>query len=407
MNKNLRAALALAVAGSLVLPGYAVADEKPAQPGTVRPAEKAEAQPGTAKNEAPKEEITKAESKPEVQAAPDPAPVIEAAPEPMQEAPAPAPAPAPQPEPAPVNYEPVVEQTGPSQAELATEQAAAAPVRESVVEPVIEETTPVRTERADEVAQYELAAAVEDGGDVRDQAGKDDEVVIREGEDGEIAPADSPDGEPGEDDDDVQSPAAPSAEAVAGSEQSPPANVDSQSVSAEDLQGTEQPVEQVDLAQPAAEPLESVTAGAGVDNSVGAASIEVQASPAETAVSATGQAAGGSESDVSVAINHADQVVSVGVEGQQTSASYDAASHVVNVDVAGQQFDVEIPDVPSQVTETVEQVQQAVPANVAEAVDSSVVQVEAATNDVLASMPNGEEVTDTAVGQVTTWFESN
>ena len=48
-KKQIRAALAIAVSSTLLIPGYVLAAEKPAQPGTVRPADKAVAQPGTDK----------------------------------------------------------------------------------------------------------------------------------------------------------------------------------------------------------------------------------------------------------------------------------------------------------------------------------------------------------------------
>lgn len=421
--KRVRAALAVAVASSLALPGFAVADEKPAQPGTVRPSEKAQAQPGTSKKDAPAKEPKKQEepakpapvAQPEVKPAPKPAPAP--APAPTQAQPAPKPAPVAQPAPAapvvvsdqasvtapapvsqpsnavqtqPVsNTTPVVKDTasgvsdstaqasggtgqvsqGESMADKATETVASESVRDSAAAPqsVVEETKPVRTAQADEAARYELAAAIDEDGDVRKQATKDEPAVTREGDDEGLAPVDAPDDDGDDNTDGEQGKNRAQAEVTPASQDTPVDPV--------------APASPVVETPPAAE-VSEVAAGAAVDTSAGTASVAVEASQSATEFSVTSQQAG------------AESVAEV-------TAAYDATTHSVGVDVVGTQFEVAVPEAPVEVTAAVEQF---VPNEVAEVVDQSIAQAEQAVAAHVASLPTGEQVTDTAVGQVSTWL---
>lgn len=422
--KRVRAALAVAVASSLALPGFAVADEKPAQPGTVRPSEKAQAQPGTSKKDAPAKEPKKQEepakpapvAQPEVKPAPKPAPAPAPAPTQAQPAPVPQPtnAPASKPAPAPAapvavsdqaasapapvsqaspavrtqpvsntrpvsNTAPVVKDSttavngtngqafqGESMADKATETVASKPVRESVAasENAVEETKPVRTAQADEAARYELAAAIDEDGDVREQAVKDEPAVTREGDNEGLAPVDAPEDDGDDDTDDGQGQTTEQVEVTP--------------VSQDGAAGAAAPV--VEDA-PHAEVTE-VAAGAAVDTSAGTASVAVEASQSATEFSATSQQAGAESAT-------------------EYTAVYDATTHSVGVDVAGTQFEVAVPEAPVEVTAAVEQF---VPNEVAEVVDQSIAQAEQAVAAHVASLPTGEQVTDTAVGQVSTWL---
>lgn len=418
--KRVRAALAVAVASSLALPGFAVADEKPAQPGTVRPSEKAQAQPGTSKKDAPAKEPKKQEepakpapvAQPEVKPAPKPAPAP--APAPTQAQPAPKPAPVAQPAPAapvvvsdqasvtapapvsqpsnaaqtqPVsNTTPVVKDTtsgardsaaqasggtgqasqGESMADKATETAASKSVRDSAAAPQSgeEETKPVRTAQADEAARYELVAAIDEDGDVRKQAAKDEPAVTREGDEEGLAPVDAPDDDGDDDTDDGQGQTTEQVEVTP--------------VSQDGAAGAAAPV--VEDAPPAE--VTEVAAGAAVDTSAGTASVAVEASQSATEFSATSQQAGAASAT-------------------EVTAAYDATTHSVGVDVAGTQFEVAVPEAPVEVTAAVEQF---VPNEVTEVVDQSIAQAEQAVAAHVASLPSGEQVTETAVGQVSTWL---
>lgn len=51
-------------------------------------------------------------------------------------------------------------------------------------------------------------------------------------------------------------------------------------------------------------------------------------------------------------------------------------------------------------------VEQIAPPQVSQAVDQAAKQAQTAINTHLASLPNGEQVRDTAIGQVETWFQA-
>ena len=259
VKKQVRAALAVAVSSTLLIPGYVLAAEKPAQPGTVRPADKVVAQPGTdkqarseskaadtkpstaqpgtdkpsqkptAENTAPKPQTP---AQPSVADKPDtPAPQAPAQPSGEDKPVTPAPsqtvvqqpsAPAPTP-----NYSDVSDQNtvpavaqqpaqpaqseqatgGQTMAEQATETTASQSVRDSANGTVEEEETqPVRTTQADERARFELASAVERDGDVRQDATEEEKAVTREDEKPNLAPVQAPDGEPDNDGDTTPQP---------------------------------------------------------------------------------------------------------------------------------------------------------------------------------------------------------
>ncbi|WP_147291519.1 hypothetical protein [Corynebacterium senegalense] len=364
-KKRARVALATAMVSTLILPGYVLAESKPAQPGTVRPAEKAEAQPGTSKAE--KAEIL---AQKEQKAAPAPAPKQEqkAAPAPVSPAVsdqavvaapkepvvvAPAPEPVRQPATQQATYTPAAKNSEPSttsMAQQATETTLSDSVRESAVNEgaYVPETDSVRTQHNDEVARYELAADVREGGDVRDKAGKDKEVVTRLGDDDGLTPVDAPDDDP-QGDDDTDNGSDPAA-----------------------------------VAAPAPQPVSEVTAGAAVTTP------ETTTTSVEVGASQTG-----SEVSVSRQIE--------GAEAAEVSASYDYAAHTVSVSAPQTQFEVEVPQVPAEVSAAVEQ---ALPAEVKAAVDQSVGQAQQAVDAQLAALSTGEHVTDTAIGQVSTWLNT-
>lgn len=221
--------IAVAIAGATAVAGlhFPATAATPAQPGTVKPADKAPAQPGTTKSEtqhkkkpeakvAPVKAAPPAEKAP-AEAPPKPAPKQEAKPAARQPAPAPAPAvdqsppknPSParsapaQPEPsyrqptysppanpAPVQQAPVAvekaqeEVKAPSQAELATETVGTTTIRESTspTDTPEETKTSVRESATDSDDDIELVALVGDT-DVRDERDTEDEIITRGDED--------------------------------------------------------------------------------------------------------------------------------------------------------------------------------------------------------------------------------
>lgn len=381
VKKQVRAALAVAVSSTLLIPGYVLAAEKPAQPGTVRPADKVVAQPGTdkqarseskaadtkpstaqpgtdkpsqkptAENTAPKPQTP---AQPSVADKPDtPAPQAPAQPSGEDKPVTPAPsqtvvqqpsAPAPTP-----NYSDVSDQNtvpavaqqpaqpaqseqatgGQTLAEQATETTASQSVRDSANGTVEEEETqPVRTTQADERARFELASAVERDGDVRQDATKEEKAVTREDEKPNLAPVQAPDGEPDND-----------------SDPAPQPNTDALN--------------------------QTISAGASVAGATGNTAVELDASPAASTLSA----------------NSANSAV---------SATVDHAAKQVTVEAGNAEFQVQAPVA----------VEQIAPPQVAQAVDQAAKQAQTAINTHLASLPSGEQVRDTAIGQVETWFQA-
>lgn len=381
VKKQVRAALAVAVSSTLLIPGYVLAAEKPAQPGTVRPADKVVAQPGTdkqarserktadakpstaqpgtdkpsqkpaAENTAPK---SQAPAQPSVADKPDtPAPQAPAQPSGEDKPVTPAPsqtvvqqpsAPAPTP-----NYSDVSDQStvpavaqqpaqpvqseqatgGQTLAEQATEKTASQSVRDSANGTVEEEETqPVRTTQADERARFELASAVERDGDVRQDATKEEKAVTREDEKPNLAPVQAPDGEP-------------------------------------DNDGDTTPQPNTDVLN------QTISAGASVAGAAGNTAVEFDASPVASTLSANSAAS-------------------------TVSATVDHVAKQVTVEAGNAEFQVQAPVA----------VEQIAPPQVSQAVDQAAKQAQTAINTHLASLPNGEQVRDTAIGQVETWFQA-
>lgn len=381
VKKQVRAALAVAVSSTLLIPGYVLAAEKPAQPGTVRPADKVVAQPGTdkqargeskaadakpstaqpgtdkpsqkpaAENTAPK---SQAPAQPSVANKPDtPAPQAPAQPSGEDKPVTPAPsqtvvqqpsAPAPTP-----NYSDVSDQNtvpavaqqpaqpvqseqaagGQTLAEQATETTASQSVRDSANGTVEEEETqPVRTTQADERARFELASAVERDGDVRQDATEEEKAVTREDEKPNLAPVQAPDGEP-------------------------------------DNDGDTTPQPNTDVLN------QTISAGASVAGAAGNTAVEFDASPVASTLSADSAAS-------------------------TVSATVDHVAKQVTVEAGNAEFQVQAPVA----------VEQIAPPQVSQAVDQAAKQAQTAINSHLASLPNGEQVRDTAIGQVETWFQA-
>ena len=381
VKKQVRAALAVAVSSTLLIPGYVLAAEKPAQPGTVRPADKVVAQPGTdkqarseskaadtkpstaqpgtdkpsqkptAENTAPKPQTP---AQPSVADKPDtPAPQAPAQPSGEDKPVTPAPsqtvvqqpsAPAPTP-----NYSDVSDQNtvpavaqqpaqpaqseqatgGQTMAEQATETTASQSVRDSANGTVEEEETqPVRTTQADERARFELASAVERDGDVRQDATEEEKAVTREDEKPNLAPVQAPDGEP-------------------------------------DNDGDTTPQPNTDVLN------QTISAGASVAGAAGNTAVEFDASPVASTLSANSAAS-------------------------TVSATVDHVAKQVTVEAGNAEFQVQAPGA----------VEQIAPPQVSQAVDQAAKQAQAAINTHLASLPNGEQVRDTAIGQVETWFQA-
>ena len=381
VKKQVRAALAVAVSSTLLIPGYVLAAEKPAQPGTVRPADKVVAQPGTdkqargeskaadakpstaqpgtdkpsqkpaAENTAPK---SQAPAQPSVADKPDtPAPQAPAQPSGEDKPVTPAPsqtvvqqpsAPAPTP-----NYSDVSDQNtvpavaqqpaqpvqseqatgGQTLAEQATETTASQSVRDSANGTVEEEETqPVRTTQADERARFELASDIERDGDVRQDATEEEKAVTREDEKPNLAPVQAPDGEP-------------------------------------DNDGDTTPQPNTDVLN------QTISAGASVAGAAGNTAVEFDASPVASTLSADSAAS-------------------------TVSATVDHVAKQVTVEAGNAEFQVQAPVA----------VEQIAPPQVSQAVDQAAKQAQTAINSHLASLPNGEQVRDTAIGQVETWFQA-
>ena len=381
VKKQVRAALAVAVSSTLLIPGYVLAAEKPAQPGTVRPADKVVAQPGTdkqargeskaadakpstaqpgtdkpsqkpaAENTAPKSQTP---AQPSASDKPDtPAPQAPAQPSGEDKPVTPAPsqtvvqqpsAPAPTP-----NYSDVSDQNtvpavaqqpaqpvqseqatgGQTLAEQATETTASQSVRDSANGTVEEEETqPVRTTQADERARFELASAVERDGDVRQDATEEEKAVTREDEKPNLAPVQAPDGEP-------------------------------------DNDGDTTPQPNTDVLN------QTISAGASVAGAAGNTAVEFDASPVASTLSADSAAS-------------------------TVSATVDHVAKQVTVEAGNAEFQVQAPVA----------VEQIAPPQVSQAVDQAAKQAQTAINSHLASLPNGEQVRDTAIGQVETWFQA-
>lgn len=389
VKKQVRAALAVAVSSTLLIPGYVLAAEKPAQPGTVRPADKAVAQPGTdkqarsesndadtkpstaqpgtdkpsqkptAENSAPK---SQAPAQPSVADKPDtPAPQAPAQPsgEDKPVTPAPSQSVAQQPSaPAPTpNYSDVSDQNtvpavaqqpaqpvqseqatgGQTMADQATEKTASQSVRDSANGTVEEEETqPVRTTQADEQARFELASDIERDGDVRQDATEEEKAVTREDEKPNLAPVEAPDGEPDNDGDTTPQP---------NTDVAPQPNTDVLN--------------------------QTISAGASVAGAAGNTAVEFDASPVASTLSANSAAS-------------------------TVSATVDHVAKQVTVEAGNAEFQVQAPVA----------VEQIVPPQVSQAVDQAAQQAQTAINSHLSSLPNGEQVRDTAIGQVETWFQA-
>lgn len=380
VKKQVRAALAVAVSSTLLIPGYVLAAEKPAQPGTVRPADKAVAQPGTDKqarsknidadtkpstaqpgtdkpNQKPTAENTapksQAPSQPSVADKPDtPAPQAPAQPSdedkpatlaPSQNVAQQPSAPAPTPNYSDVsdqNTVPVVAQQpaqpvqseqatgGQTLAEQATETTASQSVRDVANGTEEEETQSVRTTQADEQARFELASEIERDGDVRQDATKEEKAVTREDEKPNLAPVQGPDGEP-------------------------------------DNDGDTTPQPNTDVLN------QTISAGASVAGAAGNTAVEFEASPVASTLSANSAAS-------------------------TVSATVDHVAKQVTVEAGNAEFQVQAPVA----------VEQIVPPQVSQAVDQAAKQAQTAINTHLASLPTGEQVRDTAIGQVETWFQA-
>ena len=394
-KKQIRAALAIAVSSTLLIPGYVLAAEKPAQPGTVRPADKAVAQPGTDKqarsenkdadakpstaqpgtdkpsqkpaveNTAPKSQAPAQPSvpeKPDTQASQAPAqPSGEDKPStgtPAQSIEQQPSAPAPTPNYSDVSDQGTVavaaqqpsqpaqsEQTtgGQTMAEQATETTASESVRDSANgTEQEEETQPVRTTQADEQARFEVASAIERDGDVRQDATEEEKAVTREDETPSLAPVQAPDGEPDND-----------------SDPAPQSNTDALTPNTDVLNSNTDVLNQ------------TISAGASVAGPAGNTAVEFDASPSESTLSA----------------NSANSAV---------SATVDHVAKEVTVEAGNAELQVQAPVA----------VEQIAPPQVSQAVDQAAKQAQTAINTHLASLPSGEQVRDTAIGQVETWFQA-
>lgn len=391
VKKQVRAALAVAVSSTLLIPGYVLAAEKPAQPGTVRPADKAVAQPGTNKqarseksdagtkpsttqpgtgkpSQKPSQKPTAENSAPKSQTPAQPSVAYTPAPQtpaqPSGEAkpvtPAPSQSVAQQPSaPAPTpNYSNVSDQNtvpavaqqpaqpaqseqatgGQTMADQATEKTASQSVRDSANGTEKEEKTqPVRTTQADEQARFELASQVERDGDVRQDVTEEEKAITREDEKPNLAPVQAPDGEPDNDGDTTPQP---------NTDVAPQPNTDVLN--------------------------QTISAGASVAGAGGNTAVEFDASPAASTLRA----------------NSATSTV---------SATVDHVAKQVTVEAGNAEFQVQAPVA----------VEQIVPPQVSQAVDQAAKQAQTAINTHLASLPNGDQVRDTAIGQVETWFQAN
>lgn len=369
-NRGVRAGVLLAtLASSLLSPAMAWAAEAPAQPGTVRPDKQAVAQPGTTKtvttgttaekdSEATKEPTEDKEStkdtKPvadEKASTKDTKPAV--AEKDSEQAEAAATKPATNVTPAVASSPATASQSTtktPTQADKATVSETTTSVRDEVASPVVEVETPsVRTEHADEVAAYELATVIDQDGDVRQEVQDKHTPDVVRGDDSDLTLADVPD--------------------VDGDGPDPDPGTD-----------------------PAAAPgITSVSTGASIDTAQGTGAISFESTLEQTVVNVSGQPVG----DAPAA------ELSVTVAGQN-----------VTVNNGGVETSFVAPVIPVEVTDAVNQaVESVVPADVLDSVNAAVNQANAdfnqAVQDTLAQTPDGQNATDTPLGQVTTWFEAH
>ncbi|WP_155994110.1 hypothetical protein [Corynebacterium vitaeruminis] len=358
-NRGVKAGILLAtMASSLLTPAMAWAAHSPAQPGTVRPDKQAVAQPGTTKTattaskdtvaSAPasdSNESTKEVTKPVVQEKSTDKPIAEA----PVDKPSTNVSHAVVSAPASAAVSQPTPKT-PTQAEQATVSEETTSVREEVASPVAEVETPsVRTEHADDVAAYELATVIDRDGDVRQEVQDKHTPDAVRGDDSDLTLADVPD--------------------VDGDGPDPDPGTD-----------------------PAAAPgITSVSTGASIDTAQGTGAISFESTLEQTVVNVSGQPVG----DAPAA------ELSVTVAGQN-----------VTVNNGGVETSFVAPVIPVEVTDAVNQaVESVVPADVLDSVNAAVNQANAdfnqAVQDTLAQTPDGQNATDTPLGQVTTWFEAH
>ena len=115
---------------------------------------------------------------------------------------------------------------------------------------------------------------------------------------------------------------------------------------------------------------QTISAGASVEGEQGSAEVEFDASPEATTFSA----------------NAADTTV---------NATVDHVDKQVTVEAGDAEFQVQAPAA----------VEEILPTQVAQSVDQAAQQAQAAVNTHLESLPSGEQVSETAIGQVTTWLD--
>ncbi|AHI22049.1 hypothetical protein [Corynebacterium vitaeruminis] len=356
-NRGVRAGVLLAtLASSLLSPAMAWAAEAPAQPGTVRPDKQAVAQPGTTKTvttgtTAEKDSEATKEPTEDKESTKDTKPAV--AEKDSEQAGAPATKPATNVTPAVASSPATASQSTtktPMQADKATVSETTTSVRDEVASPSVEVETPsVRTEHADEVAAYELATVIDQDGDVRQEVQDKHTPDAVRGDDSDLTLADVPD--------------------VDGDGPDPDPGTD-----------------------PAAAPgITSVSTGASIDTAQGTGAISFESTLEQTVVNVSGQPVG----DAPAA------ELSVTVAGQN-----------VTVNNGGVETSFVAPVIPVEVTDAVNQaVESVVPADVLDSVNAAVNQANAdfnqAVQDTLAQTPDGQNATDTPLGQVTTWFEAH
>lgn len=360
-NRGVKAGILLAtMASSLITPAMAWAAHSPAQPGTVRPAKQAGAQPGTSKTvttaskdtvaSAPasdSKESTKEVTKPVVQEKSTDKPIVEAPVDKsstnVSHAVVSAPASAAVSQPTPKT---------PTQAERATVSEETTSVREEVASPVAEVETPsVRTEHADDVAAYELATVIDRDGDVRQE--------VRD---------------------------KPTPDAIRGDD------TDLDLVEVPDLDGDgPDPEPGGDAVDPVAPAITSVEAGASIDTAQGAGSISVESTPEQTVVNVSGQPVG---------------------EAPAVELDVTVSGNTVTVNNAGTETTFAAPVIPTEAANAATQaVESVVPADVLNTINAGINQANAEVNqavqNALAQTPDGSNATQTPLGQVTTWFEAH
>ena len=116
---------------------------------------------------------------------------------------------------------------------------------------------------------------------------------------------------------------------------------------------------------------QTISAGASVAGAAGNTAVEFDASPVASTLSADSAAS-------------------------TVSATVDHVAKQVTVEAGNAEFQVQAPVA----------VEQIAPPQVSQAVDQAAKQAQTAINTHLASLPNGEQVRDTAIGQVETWFQA-